>query len=57
MGEITDLCFDYAKLGFITGILFSSSRKNFNSLKKRSKKEGKDFFGRLVEESIKELEN
>ena len=56
MVEIEDLCFNYAKLGFIAGVLFSISRKNFNSLKKRSKKETNDFFGRLVEESRKELE-
>ena len=56
MVEIEDLCFNYAKLGFIAGVLFSISRKNFNDLKKRSKKETNDFFGRLVEESIEELE-
>ena len=56
MVEVEDLCFNYAKLGFIAGVLFSISRKNFNDLKKRAKEEGKDFFERLLKESIKELE-
>jgi hypothetical protein len=56
MVEIEDLCFNYAKLGFIAGVLFSISRKDFNNLKKRTKKEGKDFFERLQIESAKELE-
>jgi len=56
MVEIEDLCFNYAKLGFIAGVLFSISRKDFNNVKKRAKKEGKDFFERLQIESRKELE-
>ena len=56
MGEIKDLCFDYAKLGFIAGVLFSVSKNDFNNLKKRTKKEGIDFFDRLQEESAKELD-
>jgi hypothetical protein len=56
MVDIDNLCFNYAKLGFIAGVLFSISKKDFNNLKKRTKKEGLDFFERLQIESRKELE-
>lgn len=54
MGEIKDLVFDYAKMGFMYGFLFAheSIREEFN---KFLEEQDNDFFLRVKEAVIEEI--
>ena len=54
MGETTDLCFNYAKMGFKVGFLFGQKDVK-KKVEKFLKEEEKDFFFKVKEAAVEDM--